>query len=219
MILILKALAIGMFVAIPVGPLGLLAVQRTMSKGRKMGFLSGVGAAASDMIYSTSAVLGMGCIELFLQRHKCLINCITGVLFLIVGTCIVMKLKKREKNKNGEKNRKQKNKNRVLSDEEVIHPAFTHFVMGLSNPMTFLVFIVIFAKMGIDFRANGIVKNMLFIINIFIGSCILWLITTTFIKSSKKNVKPKNVLFIEKIIGMVIISFGAISILKGILKL
>ncbi|WP_035292173.1 LysE family transporter [Clostridium sp. KNHs214] len=212
MILMLKALIIGMFVAIPVGPLGLLAVQRTMSKGRKMGFLSGVGAAASDMIYSTSAVLGMGYIELFLQRHKCLINCVTGVLFLIVGTSIVMKPKK-------QKDEKKVNDNKALADEELIHPAFTHFIMGLSNPMTFLVFMVIFAKMGIDSRGNGIVKNMLFIINIFIGSCLLWLITTTFIKYSKKSVKPKNIAFVEKLIGVIIILFGVGSILKGILKL
>lgn len=213
MILMLKALIIGMFVAIPVGPLGLLAVQRTMSKDRKMGFLSGVGAAASDMVYSTSAVLGMGYIELFLQMHKCLINCITGVLFLIVGTSIVMKRKKQEKNE------KQKNANKALANEDLIHPAFTHFIMGLSNPMTFLVFVVIFAKMGIDSRGNGIVKNMLFILGIFIGSCVLWFITTTFIKYSKKSVKPKNLFYIEKIIGIVITLFGAMSVLKGVLKL
>lgn len=212
MIFMLKALIIGVIVAIPVGPLGLLAVQRTMSKGRKMGFLSGVGAAASDMVYSTSAVLGMGYIEIFLQRHKCLINCVTGVLFLIVGTSIIMKTKKNRQVK------KEKNNNKVLADEELIHPAFTHFIMGLSNPMTFLVFVVIFAKMGVDCSGNGIIKNMLFILGIFTGSCILWLITITFVKYSKKDIKPKNIFLVEKLIGIIIVLCGSISVLKGLIR-
>ena len=201
----LKGIIIGMFVCLPVGPLGLLGIQRTISKGRKMGFLSGAGAATSDIIYSSIAILGISFIDDFLKRNRYLIDELTGILFLIVGINILM-------------SGIEKGKVKEVTKEELIHPFFIHFLLGLSNPMTFVIFFTIFTRLGIRINDRGILEYIIFIISIFIGSCITWLITTSIIEKTKKIFKFESFILMDKIIGAGIVLCGAFSVLKGIIK-
>lgn len=202
-----KGILIGMFISLPIGPLGLLAIQRTINKGRKIGFLSGVGAAVSDMVYSSIAMLGISFLEEFLEKHKHVINKVTGILFLIVGMNILISAIDNKKIKQETK-------------EDIIHPFLTHFLMGLSNPMTFLVFVAIFTKMHITNQVGDAASNIIFVISIFIGSSILWLIASNLVEHSKNSNKmDKFILIIDEVVGTVIIIIGIASMLKGILKL
>ncbi|MGY0374766.1 LysE family translocator [Clostridium sp. JNZ J1-5] len=211
----LKGIAIGMFVAIPVGPLGLLAIQKTISKGWKTGFLSGVGAAASDMIYSTIAVLGVGFIHEFLERHRNRINGAVGILFLIIGSNILINSIKNNKNKNEIAPVKEEPKEKL--EDEMMPSFISHFLMGLSNPLTCLVFLGVFAKVGIDVKVEEITKNLMFIVSIFLGSSILWFCITNSIKNSNTFCKIEKFSLVDKIIGTIIILCGVASILKGII--
>lgn len=202
---LLKGIIIGMFVSLPVGPLGLLSIQRVINKDWKIGFLSAVGASASDLIYSLLAVLGASCIDDFVTKHRCLITGLVGILFLIVGINILS---------SGVEKRKMK----ADIEGERIHPFFVHFFMGLSNPMTFLIFFAIFTKIGIYADENTWLYHVFFVISIFVGSTIQWLITSNLIEKSKKKYKCESFVFIDKIIGAVIILFGICSILKGIIR-
>ncbi len=194
-----------MFVSFPVGPLGLLGIQRTISKGWKLGFLSGVGAAVSDLIYSSIAVLGISFIEGFLNKNRYLINEITGILFLIVGINIIM-------------SGIEKGKVKDVNKEESMHPFFIHFLLGLSNPMTFIIFFTIFTRTGISVDNGGMIQNIMFVISILIGSCLIWLITTNIIERTKKRLKFESFIFMDKIIGTIIVLFGVFSVLKGLIR-
>ncbi|MGH4125198.1 MAG: LysE family translocator [Clostridium sp.] len=199
---LLKGIVIGMFVSFPIGPLGLLSIQRTINKGWKIGFISAVGAAASDLIYSSLAILGISFIDNFVNKHRCVISGLTGILFVIVGISILSSGAGKIKNKEDK-------------EGEGIHPFFVHFFMGLSNPMTFLIFYVIFTKIGIYVEGGTFLQHIIFVILIFVGSSIQWLITTNLIEESKKKYKFECFIFIDKIIGIVIILFGVFSIIKG----
>ena len=202
---LLKGIIIGMFVSLPIGPLGLLSIQRVINKGWKTGFLSAIGAITSDLIYSSLAVLGTSFIDDFVSKHRCIITGLTGVLFLIVGINILS---------SGAEKRKMKGD----IEGERIHPFFIHFFMGLSNPMTFLIFFAIFTKTGIYVDEKTLLYHMFFVISIFAGSAIQWLITANLIEKFKKTYKFESFIFMDKIIGTVIIIFGMFSILKGIAR-
>ncbi|MBK5241346.1 LysE family transporter [Clostridium sp.] len=202
---LLKGVIIGMFVSFPVGPLGLLSIQRSINKGWKIGFFSAVGAVTADLVYSSLAILGISFINNFVNIHKYFINGVTGILFLIVGINILSSGIERIKLKED-------------TEEEKIHPFFVHFLMGLSNPMTFLIFFAIFTKIGIYVDHGTTLQHMIFVISIFLGSSIIWLITTNLIEKYKKTYKFEYFNFIDKIIGTVIIIFGIFSILKGIIR-
>ncbi|WP_169733578.1 LysE family translocator [Clostridiisalibacter paucivorans] len=202
---VLKGILIGIFVSLPVGPIGLLSIQRTLNRGWKIGFLSGVGAAVSDLVYSSIAILGMGFIDDFLERNRYIINEITGILFLIIGISIIMKAVCNKKVNTETK-------------EDIIHPAFSTFLMGLSNPMTFFIFLAIFTKIGIDVNVDNFKQNIVLVISIFLGSSILWFFTSNLVKESKKNYKECSLSFIDKIIGTIISIFGIMNLLKGIMR-
>lgn len=204
--ILIKGVFIGMMVSFPIGPLGIMSIQRTINKGRRIGFLSGVGAAASDIVYSLCAVFGLSFIDEFINKHKYLINNITGLLFLILGIKIYISTI-------GNKV--------VLEDKKrfEIHPGISSFLLGLSNPMTFLIFITIFTKMGLKLNAEDVSNNLLFILSIFTGSSILWFIVCNLINNSRKNLKIETFSLINKIIGASIALFGIYSIFIGVLHL
>jgi threonine/homoserine/homoserine lactone efflux protein len=92
------------------------------------------------------------------------------------------------------------------------------FIMGLSNPMTFFIFLAIFAKMGIEVNAEDFVNNIWFVLSILSGSCILWIIVTNIIKLSKKSFDINVIIIIDKIIGTLIFLFGVFNLFKGVRK-
>ena len=209
--LILKGLIIGMIVCIPVGPLGLLSVQRSMSKGQLAGLLSGIGAAVSDSIYCTLAIFGASFINDIVEKYTYFINEVMGILFFVVGLSIILSTKK--------KNRNIKDREGIEDKKEQLIYTFTStFMMGLSNPMTFFVFVTVFTKLGIDLQPENIIQNILFILSILLGSCILWIIITTIIKSTKKVLNVKVFIYMDRIIGLIICLFGIFNILKEVIK-
>lgn len=203
--MIFKGLIIGMIVSFPIGPLGIIAIQRTINNGWKSGFFSGVGAAASDVVYSLCAVFGISFIDDIIHKHKYLINNAIGALFLVLGLNIFMNALK----------------DKAIVDEKrkfIIHPGISNFLLGLSNPMTFLVFLTIFTKIGLKINTLEVGKNMLFVLSIFIGSTILWISVSKLIDSSKRNFKIEIFCIINKIIGASIAVFGMCSLFRGIMK-
>lgn len=202
---IIKGIIIGMIVSFPIGPLGIISIQRSINSGWKTGFFSGVGAAASDIIYSAAAVFGISFIDELIHRHRCLINNVTGILFLIVGINIftnVIEVKLRKDDK-----------------EELIYPAFSNFLLGLSNPITFLVFITVFAKLGIKVDHHEIGKNLLFIMSIFTGSTVFWFFVSNLINRFRHRFKMEILYTVNKSIGVIIALLGIISIIKGTFRL
>lgn len=204
MMIIIVGIIIGIIVVFPIGPLGIIALQRTINRGWKIGFFSGVGAAVSDLVYSSAAIFGISFVDGFIIRHKYLINQITGTLFLIVGINIFI---------NASVNKDIEEEER----KEIMHPALSNFLLGLSNPMTFLIFLSIFTKMKLE---NGeLLHNVILVISIFTGSVLFWIITSKFVNNSKRNFKIETFYMINKVIGVIISLLGMYSILKGILRL
>ena len=66
--LMLRGLMIGIIASAPMGPIGILVVQRTLNKGRLYGFATGVGAAISDIVYVAITGLGMGLVLDFIEK-------------------------------------------------------------------------------------------------------------------------------------------------------
>lgn len=204
MMIIIVGIIIGIIVVFPIGPLGIIALQRTINRGWKIGFFSGVGAAVSDLVYSSAAIFGISFVDGFIIKHKYLINQITGTLFLIVGINIFI---------NAAVNKDIEEEER----KEIMHPALSNFLLGLSNPMTFLIFLSIFTKMKLE---NGEpLHNLILVISIFTGSVLFWIITSKFVNNSKSNFKIETFYMINKVIGVIISLLGMYSILKGILRL
>ena len=78
--LISKGIVIGVLVSAPMGPIGMLCIQRTLNKGRWHGFVTGLGAALSDVIYATLTCLGMGVVVNFVEANQAPLQLIGSVV-------------------------------------------------------------------------------------------------------------------------------------------
>ncbi|MDD2602734.1 MAG: LysE family transporter, partial [Prevotella sp.] len=135
--LILKGLLIGVIASAPMGPVGILCIQRTLNKGRWYGFITGVGAALSDLIYAMITGLGMSFVMRLITdpTNKFWLQIIGSVLLLVFGVYCL-----RSNPTNNIRIGGRKGKGTLL------HNGVTAFLVTFSNPLIIFLFMATFAQ-------------------------------------------------------------------------
>ena len=82
---IFRGMLIGLMVSVPLGPMGVLIIQKTLHKGALSGFIAGMGAACADLFYATVAAFGLGFVINTIQTHELILQIIGGIFLIIVG--------------------------------------------------------------------------------------------------------------------------------------
>ena len=80
-----KGMLVGLMVSIPLGPMGVLIIQKTLHKGALSGFIAGMGAASADFFYASVAAFGLGYVINTVQTHELLLQIIGGIFLLCIG--------------------------------------------------------------------------------------------------------------------------------------
>ncbi len=199
-----KGLLIGLTIAAPVGPVGILCLRRTLTHGRMAGLSSGLGAAVADTFYGLLAVFGMTIVSDFL------LCCLPwfeffGALFLILlGIRTYFK------------------KLIVLDEQPCMQNLLGYFtstfLLTFTNPMTMLAFIAIFSAVGFTGEKENILDGLLLLAGVFSGSMIWWLLIgegTTFFR---KRVSDNLLLYVNKIAGVLLGAFGGAILIKWLLE-
>jgi threonine/homoserine/homoserine lactone efflux protein len=83
--LLLKGIMIGLLASIPLGPIGVICIQRTINKGKTSGFISGLGAAVADTIFAAIAGFSLTYIITFIQEQRLIIEVVGGVIVILLG--------------------------------------------------------------------------------------------------------------------------------------
>src|SRR5512141_2056080 len=81
----IKGVLAGLAIAIPVGPVNVMCVSRTISKGWTSGLLSGLGAAAADAFYGGIAGFSISFVSALLLRDQFWIRLFGGILLILIG--------------------------------------------------------------------------------------------------------------------------------------
>ncbi|WP_082197467.1 LysE family translocator [Rossellomorea vietnamensis] len=138
-LLFIKSVMIGVAIAAPVGPVGIVCIQRTLAYGRRTGFLSGLGAATADALYGLIAVMGLTVVSGFLMAHQFWIQVWGGVFLLLLGWKTFTS--------------KPPALSAGIPDTPSSVKGFLSvFLLTLTNPLTILAFIAIFGV----FRVGGL---------------------------------------------------------------
>jgi threonine/homoserine/homoserine lactone efflux protein len=132
---LIKGIAVGIVIALPVGPVGVLCVRRTLFEGPMFGFVSGLGAACADTIFGIIAGFGLTIIRDFMLRYQDWFGAVGGVFLLVVG---IRALRRR-----GDAVPEP------LADEALLGAFASTFALTITNPITILAFAAIFAKVGV----------------------------------------------------------------------
>lgn len=197
--LILKGILIGIIASAPMGPVGVLCVQRTLNKGRWYGFITGVGAVFSDFIYALLTGLGMSFMLDFISNpsYKFLIQLSSSVILLLFGLYCFKS--------NPTKNMHQSGN----SKGTLLHNGITAFLVTFSNPMIMFLFIFLYGLFAFSIPSHPFEMSISFL-SIVLGALLWWFGLTWLIDKIRGKFDDTGILIINKVIGSVVIIFSLI---------
>jgi predicted secreted hydrolase/threonine/homoserine/homoserine lactone efflux protein len=200
---LLRGFIIGFSIAAPVGPIGILCIQRTLRYGRMTGFISGLGAATADAIYGMVAGLGLTAISGLLLSQGSLLRLAGGVFLCYLGIRTFL-----ERPASGGQAAAEGSANLPLKNAYATTVALT-----LTNPMTILSFTAIFAGLGLAAGGSTWASALALVLGVFFGSATWWL-TLSFVSGlfRQKLGTPGGLRWINRISGAVILGFGIASL-------
>ncbi|MDP3148563.1 MAG: LysE family transporter [Ignavibacteria bacterium] len=195
--LLVEGIIIGFAMAVPIGPIGIICIRKTLTEGRMRGLIIGLGAATADMLYGSIAAFGLTVISDTLLSQRIWIRLVGGALLLYLG---VRTFRARPKDPKIE-----------IQSSGRLRSYFTTIFLTFTNPLTVFAFIAVFAALGLG---NGLsfVSASVLVTGVFTGS-FLWFLSlssgATFFRSKLDMVGMR---WVNKIAGILIIISGVIAI-------
>lgn len=193
--LLVRGFIIGLSIAAPVGPIGVLCIRRTLAYGRLTGLLSGLGAATADMLYGAIAAFGVAFIIDALSSACGWLGLLGGAFLLYLGV-----------------NTMRARPTQVAAESESHNLASAYlstFALTLTNPATILSFIGIFAGV---MPAGATRSPLVLVLGVFAGSAAWWLLLSYVVGLLRTRLSDSGMLWINRISGLAILSIGVIAI-------
>ncbi|MDE7402895.1 MAG: LysE family translocator [Muribaculaceae bacterium] len=202
--MIWRGVAIGIIISAPMGPVGILCVQRTLEKGRLVGLYTGIGAALSDLFYCLVTGFGLSFIEEFLKANQNVIQIIGSAVLIIFGIYLFRSNPSRSLKKPGEVSSSPKKD--ILSG----------FLFTFSNPLIIFLIIGLFARFNFLLPEITWLHYIVGFLSIISGALIWWWIVTFFVNKVRTHFNLRSMWLINKIMGSVIIIFGLVGVFTAI---
>ncbi len=197
----LLGLIIGIITSAPIGPVGLLTIQRTLRQGRIAGILSGAGAATADAFYGALAGLGLGAVSGFLERQEIWIHASAGIICLWFGVRGMFFRPLQTMPSNGYRGR------------GLLWNYMSMTLLTLANPLTILFFIVVFTTLHLD---RDSLMGLLFTVTGLFTGCLLWwtalTLTTAHLHS---QLHSRTLLLINRVSALTIIGVGIAALVSA----
>ncbi|NLT52735.1 MAG: LysE family transporter [Ignavibacteria bacterium] len=193
----ISGLFLGISVAVPIGPVGLLCIDRTIKKHFWSGFFSGIGAASADALYGLIAGLGITFISNLLIKEEFYFQLIGGILLVAIGIKS-FKLKPR------------KMKNYEPSKKKLARDFFSAFILTITNPGTVIFFMAVFSGFGLAEIAGQYFNTFILVAGIFIGSVTWWFFLSGTAYFLKPKINEKFLTGLNHLSSTAIIIFGLV---------
>lgn len=206
---ILKALLLGFCVSVPFGPVAILVIQNSISKGRRSGFVTGLGATIVDSTWATVSVFAIGYAQAMLQDHGSLILSIGGGVLILLGISMIF----------ANPFRRLDRKEQKLQDKVSPRDFLKSLAMGYSNPGAILIMFALFAAFGINVCADDGYKVIFVIAAVAAGSMTYWFTVSGVLSRVRRAFKPEVILWINRAAGVAVTGFGLYFLINSFLKL
>ncbi len=201
---ILKGIVIGLMVSIPLGPVGIIVIRRSLNKGWLSGFISGLGAASADLIYAIFAATGFGIVIRLAETHVQTLQIITFGIIIVIGYAISQKSI-------------GKLKSERTKSANLFNDFFSIFLLTFSNPLVIGVFLAFFTGTA-SVEDKSIESIILTLTGIFLGALLWWLSLTVSVSLFRHKFRFRNIFWINKITGIVILIIGILGLLYVVLE-
>ncbi|HBX50257.1 MAG: lysine transporter LysE [Bacteroidetes bacterium RIFOXYA12_FULL_35_11] len=199
---LVNGMVVGFSASIPLGPIGVLCIQKTINKGRISGFMSGMGAATADTIYAIIAGFGLSFIANFIVSQQLILRIIGAAILFYLGIRIFRTNPAIQLRREGKKSKN------ILADY------FSILFLTLSNPLTIFLFGAVFAGFGI-IEDNADFKSVLLLVcGVFIGALTWWTLLTGVVNLFRSKFRLKRIWWINKITGVLIMVFSIAALVS-----
>lgn len=193
-----KGLIIGLSIAAPVGPIGILCINRTLSSGRMFGLLSGLGAATADALYGSIAAFGLTFISAFLVQQQIWFRLVGGVFLCFLGLRTMLS--------------KTSSIPVQASSGSMLNAYGSTLLLTLTNPLTILAFIAIFSGIGLISLGGSYSSAGITVLGVFLGSACWWFVLSSLTNLFRARLNLATLKWVNRISGLVILGFGFIAL-------
>lgn len=198
---LIRGVVIGFSIAAPVGPIGVLTINRTISQGNLQGFATGLGAALADSFYGVIAAFGLSAISTFLMQQEAVFRVVGGVFLIYLG--IKAFRSEPDYTPDGQSGGHTSN---------VINNLVSTFFLTVTNPATILAFLAIFAGVGLGTQQGDYASSATLVLGVFLGSAFWWLLLSSVVGYFRSHIREGHLIWINRISGVTIAAFGLIAL-------
>lgn len=195
---LLKGMGLGLAIAVPVGPIGLLCIRRSLTQGQLMGLATGLGAATADGIYGSIAGFGLTAVADLLVSHTQTMQLVGGLFLCYLGFTTLRADPATETAK--------------VSSRGLWGAYVSTLFLTLTNPATILSFIAIFAGLGLVGTSQSWGASLALIVGVFLGSALWWLCLSWGVTLFSQRLTPPRLKWLNRLAGAAIFGFGVVAI-------
>jgi threonine/homoserine/homoserine lactone efflux protein len=200
--ILLKGIILGLTVSMPLGPIGIIMINRTIKRGMLSGFFSGLGMASADTLLAILAGIGFTVIVSFINKEMFIISLIAGVIIIGVGLKVFLS------------NPVKDMRNREMANKSLWRDFYSVFVLSISNPYTIFIFVAFFSGVHINGNVKPELVPFFLIPGVFVGAISWWFFLSYFVSRFKKKIRLRLIVRINKVAGIVVIVIGVVVLLS-----
>lgn len=204
-VLFLKSILIGLAVAAPIGPVGLLCIQAALARGWAAGCWTGLSAALADGVLAGVAAFGLAAAMPWLIHHQGWVALFGAAIMTIIGIGLIRKPAEADAEPAG-------------GIRERAGRFLGVFGMTVSNPMTALGFVGIFAGIGVSVADTGL-EPVILVLGVFLGSMLWWAFLSALASLGHGRLKASTRVWINRGSGAVVLALAALAAGKAALWL
>lgn len=195
---------IGVFISAPMGPIGMLVIQRTLNKGRTSALCTGVGAALSDIIYCLLTGMGLSFITDFITANQNILQVIGSFVLIVYGIYLFRA------------NPSRSLKPHTVTDNTYWRDFGTGFLFTFSNPLILFFIIGLFARFNFMDTSYQIYHYMVGYLCIVAGALGWWLMITYFVNKVRAHFNVRSMWLINRIIASILLIMAFVGFIHGI---
>ncbi|WP_024993633.1 LysE family translocator [Phocaeicola paurosaccharolyticus] len=199
--LLVKGLIVGVVVSAPLGPVGVLCIQRTLNKGRWYGFVTGLGASLSDISYALLTGYGMSFMDQFLTKNQILLQIIGSIMLFLFGVYTFRS------------NPVQSIRPLSSTPGSYLHNFITAFFVTLSNPLIIFLFIGLFARLSFVMPGSPVGFQLVGYIAIVLGALSWWFGITYFVNKVRTRFNLRGIWMLNRIIGVIVMVLSVAGVI------
>ena len=192
-----RGLVVGLAVAAPVGPIGVLCIRRTLADGRLAGLATGLGAATVDAFYGGIAAFGVTVVSSLLLRQQDWIRVIGGLFLCYVGVKTIAA--------------PPVERAAATAGPTPLRAYISAVALTLANPPTILSFAAIFAALGMGTTGKATGAAVVLVLGVLVGSALWWVLLSSGVAAVRARVGTRVLRWINGLSGAMLVAFGVLA--------